>query len=102
MDGDKVSLSEETLREVRTDADASLLQFLPSKRGLGLVCIMLIHFLAETQNRLLRAVMSDEVDLKSVSNADVLAYNEQDVLSLILRHSSCPLQVSSVSLLTSD
>ena len=87
-----------------TNADASLLQYLPSKRGLGVTCILLIQLLVATQNELLevsasqyaRQRNSTEMGIRAAAMSDLVAYDaHKDLLALVQQHCNYSLEVRS-------
>jgi hypothetical protein len=102
-----MTFTEELLKQVRTDADAKLIQFLPSKRGLGLTCSLLIHLLVTTQNELLEAaalhhvagnkMVLRRIGIRAAALSDLVAYNPQkDLIALVQQHCNYSLEVSIV------
>ena len=83
-----------------SNADASLLQFLPSKHGLGVTCTILICLLVNAQNELLEVCASHyggtcvRRGVWTATASDLVAYDpHKDLLALVQQYCNYSLEV---------
>ena len=85
-----------------TNHKAPLLQFLPSKHGLGVTCTLLIHLLATAQNELLKVSAlqytrprdTAQKGICAATASDLVVYDpRKDLLALVQQHCNYSLEV---------